>query len=297
MGITVTSRRGFGATLPSGVRAAPYTVGYLGDPAALTVLNPGDTPPTGSWDGNALLITANNVTLSGYRVNGEIVFSGTDPTVTGCIVAPRIGASFGITLSGTGKGALTVTDTTVTGQSKIGSYQNNAISSDSGLIARRCDVSGTGDGIHTVAQPAGGNAIISQCWIHDLSFLDPEQHLDGIQEFAHATQQAFYTVEHCYVSASTAPDGTPMNAGVTAGPASSNSDPLVTGTINNNYFGGGIYHLRVNFRHQNTVVTNNNLGLLAGTESGLASLDEPSAVTTWSGNVDGNSNTVNKPGG
>lgn len=283
--------------LAAGERAGPGLVGYLGDTADLSVLNNGSSTPSGwsaSWDAGTLIVAGNSVTIDHYRINGSVVFTGSNPTMTNCTVFPNANDIFGITLSGTNKGYLTVTDTTVTGNSSGANPQVNAISSDSGLIAIRCDVFNTGDGIHHVAQP-GTASKISQCYIHDQAFLNEEQHCDGIQGFNHATSAASYIIEHTYVGITRSTIGTIMNAASTAGPPTNNTEPLVTGTYNNNYFGGGIYHLRINFRHQNTVVTNNSLGTKAADEVALIAVDEPASIGSWSNNRDAANNLIPQP--
>jgi hypothetical protein len=278
--------------LAAGVRAGPTApVGYLGASGALTTLNVGNTLPSGwgaAWDTGTLVVGGNGVTVDHYRINASVVFTGTNPTMTNCIVQANPGDIFVVTLGADNKGYLTISDTTIIGQPDIPNAQPqvNGIASDSGLIATRCDVSGSGDGIHYLAQP-GTPSKISQCYIHNQAFIDEAQHCDGIQGFNHPTTAAAYIIEHTYVAATTSSIGTPLNSATTSGPPSANSEPLVTGTYNNNYFGGGLYHLRINFRHQNTVVTNNNLGSLNASEFGLLAVEEPASIATWSNNRTG----------
>jgi hypothetical protein len=276
-----------GGQLGAGVRASAGTVGYLGSSGALTVLNPGNTLPGGwsaSWDGSTLEIGGSNVTIDHYRINAEVVFTGSNPTMTNCDIHTVANALYGVT--STHNSYLTISDTTVVGNATGAGPQQNGISSDWGLIATRCDVSNTGDGIHYTAMPTTPSKI-SQCYVHDLAFIDEEQHCDGLQCFNHPTLAALYTIEHTTVTATTSTLGTPMSGATTAGPPTSNSEPLVTGTYDNNLFAGGLYHLRINFRHQNTVVTNNNLGSVNANEFGLISVEQPSAITTWTNNRTG----------
>lgn len=295
-----------GATLAAGQRASPGTVGYRGTLAELTTYNPGGTPPSGwSWDVNTLVSTGAGAALDHARINGSVVANHSGVVVTNCRILPPAGEFFGVTLSGGGKGFLVVKDTTVVGTSQPTGqqYQVNGVSSDSGLIAVRCDVSGTGDGIHAVADPStwtggevgigsGTNAragsIISQCYVHDLAFVDEAQHLDGFQTFNHATLQAFMIVEHNHVAQTLSTIGTPMNAGLTlALPPVNSGEPLVTATVDNNLFVAGLFHMRVQYRLQNTLVTNNNLGVLNANEFDVRVTEVPASVITWSNNRDG----------
>lgn len=283
-----------GGTLAAGVRAGPSApVGYRGDNSALTVLNVGGSRPAewnSVWDTGTLVVQGANVTIDHYRINASVVFTNSNPTMTNCVVTANPGDIFGVALSGGGRGYLNISDTTVIGQPDIPNSepQTNAIVSDSGLIAVRCDVSGTGDGIHHVAQ-SGTPSKISQCYVHDLAFIDEEQHCDGLQGFNpyETTNPGAYIIEHSYVAAVFSTGGTPMSGGSTAGPPTANTEPLVTGTYNNNFIGGGLYHLRINFRHQNTVVTNNNLGTVAVGEFGLYVVEQPASIATWTNNRQG----------
>lgn len=291
---------GGGGQLAAGVRAGPGTVGYLGDTGDLTVLNSGDALPGGwsaNWDSGSLVVGASNVTIDHYRINATVTFTGSNPTMTNCIVNAIIPSNiFGVTLNGTGKGTFTITDTTVIGSSAPPSTTLvNGISSDSSLIARRCDVSGTGDGIHFVANPTV-TSLVSQCYVHDQAFIDESQHCDGIQIFNHETTAGLATVEHCYIAKTVSTIGTPMNSALTSGTPTADASPLATITCNNNYFASGLFHLRVNFRVQNTVVTNNDWGPLdAVNEFGLISIEVPSAVATWTNNRDSTGTLIPQP--
>lgn len=301
-------------TLPAGVRAIPGQVGYRGKAADLKVLNPGDsltgTPFEGTsstWAGATLEARGDNLVVNGWRINAALVFmGGADPVVRNCVISPPAGQIFCVTLNGAGLGTLTVEDTTIVGTPDLDTLepQVNGISSDSRLIARRCDVSGSGDGIHAVAQPGTGfpdGSIISQCWIHDLSYIDPTQHLDGIQIFQQQSVETYVTIEHCLVEAVFGPNGEAMNAAATMGmPPANNGEALLAARVHNNAFLGGAYHLRFGRRMHNIVCTDNDLGVLrpapdpAG-EFGLVAVEEPGSVAVWSGNRDGDGNIVDNP--
>lgn len=282
--------------LAAGVRASKRRVGYLGSEAALTILNNNDALPAGwnaHWDTGALIINGDNVTIDHYRINGSVIFQGDNPTMTNCRVYCNAGDIFGVTISGSGHGVLTITDTTVIGNGGSGTPQVNGISSDSGLVARRCDVSGTGDGIHMVSQASQADAIISQCYVHDQAFIDESQHCDGIQIFNNPDTAGYFTVEHCYIARTLSTIGTPLNSAMTCGTPTADSTPLATPIINNNYFDSGLYHLRVNFRLHNTTVTNNQCGPLYVNEFGTWDMETP--ITIWSGNTNADGSTQANP--
>ncbi len=280
--------------LTTGVRARKRRVGYLGSEAALTDLHNGDPLPSGwsaVWSSGAVVVSGNNVTIDHYRIYGSVVFQGNNPTMTNCVIHCNPTDIFGVTINGSGHGVLTVTDTTVIGDPSGASPQVNGISSDSGLVARRCDVSRTGDGIHMNAQSNLNNAIISQCYVHDQGFVDELQHCDGIQIFNDSG--GFFTVEHCYVASSPSTLGTPMNSAMTCGTPTNDTTALATPVINNNYFEAGLYRLRLNYRLHNITVTNNDIGPLQTGEFGLYDVITP--VATWSGNRDASGTLIGNP--
>lgn len=292
-----TIARGINHTLAAGVRATAGRVGYLGSPADLTVINVNDPLPGGwnaHWDTGTLVVQGNNVIIDHYRINASLVVTGLDPIVTNCIVRPNVNDVFGVQLSSE-TGVLTVTDTTVVGNSTGITPQVHGIGSDAGLIVRRCDISQTGDGIHIEAQPNSANAIISQCYIHDQAYIDESQHCDGIQVFNNALGESFFTVEHTAIRRTISTIGTPMNSALTSGPASSNADPFATPTINNCYFESGAYHLRVNFRLRDAIITNNDFGPIHASEFGLLVVEEPVIIDAWSNNRDSNGSLIANP--
>jgi hypothetical protein len=283
--------------LTTGIRASRGRVGYIGSQVALTILHNNDPLPGGwnaHWDTGALIVLADNVTIDHYEIHGAVIFTGNNPTMTNCKVFSNPGDFFGVTVSGTGHGVLTITDTTVIGDPSSGTPQVNGISSDSGLVARRCDVSQSGDGIHMTSQPNATDAIISQCYIHNLAFIDENQHLDGIQIFNNPSSTGFFTVEHNYIERSLSTIGTPMNSAMTCGtPTDDLATPLATAIINNNYFDSGLYHLRVNSRLHNITVSNNTSGPLYPSEFGIWDMEVP--VATWSNNKNADGTTPANP--
>ncbi len=282
--------------LAAGVRASRRRVGYLGSEAALTVLTNGDPLPGGwsaVWDTGSLVVNGNNVVIDHYLIHGSVVFQGNNPTMTNCRVYSNPGDFFGVTINGAGHGVLTISDTSVIGDASSGTAQVNGISSDSGLIARRCDVSGTGDGIHLVSQASQTDAIISQCYVHDLAFVDESQHCDGIQIFNNTGTASFFTVEHCRVEQTLSTIGTPLNSAMTCGTPTNDTTPLATPIINNNHFESGLYHLRLNYRLHNGTITNNDFGPQYTGEFGIVDVVVPMA--TWSNNLNSAGGTIGNP--
>lgn len=276
--------------LQAGVRASSDNVGYLGPISALTEYTPGGAAPSGwAWDIDALVSSGVGSTLNLAYINGgQVVDDDGGATVTNCLIRCSSTATYGVTLNGTNKGRLTVEDTTVIGNLTGASYQVNGISSDDKLTARRCHVTQTGDGIHLV----GDDSIVSQCYVGPLRYTDEEQHLDGMQVFQSEINGS-YTIEHCYVAFTASAIGSPMNAALTQGPPTSGG-PTLTPTLNNNYFEGGNYHLRLNFMIRDAVVTNNDIGPLHSGETGLISVEDVT-YANWSNNRDSSGNLISQP--
>lgn len=308
---TAGQSSGASGPLAPGVRASPGTVGYLGDGSDLTVLNYGDSfvgtslEGVATWsDGVVLRINASDFTMEDYHLTDSMVLhaSGANLTIRNCVIDAPQGGFYAISQNGAGQGNMTVEDTTITCAAGPGTARYSAaILCQAGtFVGRRLDVSGSGDGIHFCGIPGTdfddpAVPILSQSYIHDLSFLDSSQHLDSIQIYnttaSNTTTDTLAIVEHNYVPADDiGPLGEGANAAVTMGkPSGDNTGPFMAAKIDNNYFGGGAYHLRIGYRMQNTVVTNNNLGSVneATGEFGLVSVDLSGSVTTWSNNRDG----------
>lgn len=298
--------------LAAGVRAGPGLVGYLGSSGALTTINLNGSVPgawNATWDTGTLVIRANNLTIDHYRINASVVFTGANPTITNSIIHANAGDVFVAYHAVSSAGYFTVTDCTIIGTPNLATtppgYQVNGISGDSGQVFRRNDVSGSGDGIHFVSGSPTAS-IISQNYIHDLSYVDDNdiaagdpvdgQHCDGTQMFNNETTTGSYLFEHNYIAeVFSTRRVVAMNSASTFGPVGGTSLPISTGTINNNFFEGGAYHLRVNFKQTGVVVTNNDFGPTHATEFGPISFDEPAAVATWSNNRDSNGNLIPQP--
>lgn len=305
---------------PSATRAGPGTVGFLGNPASLTTINPLDsltgTPldGIGSWDGDVLRINGSDVTVQDCLLNTILYHgSGTNMTVQNCIInAPAPGdpgSGFSaISQSSVDRGTLTVLDCTITCATAGTSVVSTAVASEYRMIMRRCDVSGSGDGIHTVGIPGStytDGSIIDSCYIHDLSFLDEAQHLDAIQLFNadvnNTTTDTFCLIQNCRTDASYGPSGEAMNSGLTVGTSPDDQVGLkIQAKIDNNAFNSGAYHLRVGYRTANVQVTGNNFGTFTPSgphaEFGLVDVSDPTAITLWKNNRTATGFTVTFPG-
>lgn len=279
--------------LAAGVRASANTVGYFADFGALTVYNPGGAAPSGwTWDGNTLVSTTNSPTLNLCQINGGVVSTHSNPTITKCKILPTAGEIFGLTLNGTDKGTLTCRDTTIVGNLGGANPQTNGLSSDAGLIAERNHITYSGDGIHFVQQDG---TLISQNYVGPLRFSDEGQHCDGNQSFQDSVAGSF-TFQHNYIEHTESTIGTPFNASLTMGPPSA-TGALYTPTIDNNYFGGGLYHLRFNYQCRSAVVTNNDFGPVHSGEFGYHDFDTGNGNTyaTWTNNRDENGSLIAAP--
>jgi hypothetical protein len=301
--------------LAPGQLAGPGLVGYLGDEGDLIELNSGD-PFTGtsldgkaSWDSGNLRINASNFTMEGYKINAPVYHgSGEDLTIRNCVInAPAGVGFFGVSQSDEDRGTLTIEDTTIYCEPGPGtSTYAFGVSGTGRLIMRRCDISGSGDGIAVCGVPGGDyedGSIISQCYVHDLSFLDEGQHNDGIQWFntteSNTSQDTKGLVEYTMVDEWFGPGGIAMNAALTCGkPPGDQTGPFLSIKFEGNYFKAGAFHLRIGYRTANVVVVNNNLGVVNANsnEFGLVEVADSGSIITWSGNVDGNGDPVEAPG-
>lgn len=247
------------AQLVGGLRAgpgAPAAVGYLGAVSDLPVINQGDPTPAewaATWDVGTLEVRAPNAIVDHHKINASVVFLNVNPIMSNCVITPTITTIGGVSHNGSSLGTLTCMDTTIQCVPGVPASQDG-LSSDAALRAIRCDISGSGDGIHAVARENGGT-FISQCYIHDLAFLSEEQHLDGIQIFQFETGgPTSLTIEHCTIEATESPLGTPMNSAIIMG---TGARPALTPTVNNCSLGRGLGNLEILHSITNATVTNN----------------------------------------
>ena len=299
-----------------GERASAGTVGYLGDPGDLIVLNPGDSfvgtvfeGTSTTWDGNALLINASNLVIDGYRINASVTHTGgLNLTVRNSVIVTPQGQFWCLSTDlGPGLGNFLIEDTTIIGTPGPGiSTIGTAVGCDGRLVLRRCDISGVGDMVHPCGYQGAnfaGGTIISQCYLHDGTFLDNEQHADYIQctntnsGYLGDAGQTFITIEHCATDISLGPAGVAYSSGFTSGHTTGGPSefvgPHLSLKVDNCYMPSGAYHLRIQARMNNCVVTNNDFGFrnAVNDEFGLSAIDAFAASTiTWSNNIDGNGN-------
>jgi hypothetical protein len=251
------------------VRASPGTVGYLGNEASLTVLNPGDTPPAGmSWDGFIFRVNdgGGDRTYEDLKFNGSsvTVFNTAATTFRNCVFVTPLGSFYGLVTDTGGNGTVLFEDLSVRadGTPTVGADVIDAgISTDCVATVRRCRVSGMGDGIHANAVPG---TLVTQCAVLDPQFVDEEQHLDDIQIFNIAEGEGEITVEHCYTEPAFSPGNNPINSSLTCGlpnltPPNDTAFRIQI-TLDNNFWGGGDYMLRCGFRLMDVSITNNDWG-------------------------------------
>lgn len=290
IGTLSSSRRRTPGQLGPGLRSGAGKVGYLGSLGSLTTLNPGGSAPSGTfWDTDALIVSGDNVVLDHYKINGTVFATGSNPTMTNCVVTAPGGQIYVATHGAQNKGTFTVEDCTLIGTTSGASYQVNGLSGDSILSAKRCDVSGSGDGIHINTETGG---LISQCYVHNLAAVDASQHLDGLQAFN--SNSGSITVEHNWVEMPRDTSLVGVSSCFTCG-TEVLTDPIATLTINNNFLSHGAFTLRLNNRLTNCVVTNNDFGPLNPEDFGNVSVNSSASVTTWSNNKDSNGNTIPPP--
>lgn len=310
-------------TEPDFERAAPGTVGFLGDEGDLVEILVGGsltgTPLAGlgGWDGDTFVATGNDVVIDGVKLHcqGLVHGSGTNMTVQDSVILCTPGGLFGVGQSNDLQGTLTITDCTVVCDTGPGTATYGvSIAGEGILIALRNDVSGSGDGIHANAQPGSfaASSRIEKNYIHDLSYLDEDQHLDAMQVFnadeSNTSLPTYITIKGNYVDGQEAgPSGEAINSSLTMGrsPDGADEPPAVSAVIDNNYFGGGAFHLRIGYQTADVVVTNNNFGSLRHSPDPADEFDYADAeggdIATWTNNrtgsgAAGTGTTIDEPG-
>jgi len=166
-------------------------VGYIGDPAALTVVDSVATAPPGtSWDDSrkVLNVSSPDLILDHLFVRGGVdVYGGGTTTLTNSIIEYGAGDEMGILMRG-GSGALVMTDTTIRRApgttASVGNGRGGVqISGGHSMTLLRNDISGLPDGM----QLAGDNLLVAWNWIHDLAMVGSypnNTHNDGIQLYS-----------------------------------------------------------------------------------------------------------------
>lgn len=279
--------------LGSGLRAAPNTVGYLGEPhSSARTLNIGDTIPsefTGcTWDSTVLRVNSSDLVIDNWQINAGVDCYGTNLTITNSVILPPVSSAFyGVLLR---HGNLTIEDTTITGAGTSFEQGQNISNDDlaGSIFATRCEFGGGfQDAIGII------HGTISQCWVHDIA-LAGSFHSDGIQVFGHANNNV--AIEHCYLNI-TGPSGQSTNdihqnacvyTDLPTGPANGI-------TVNNCYLVGGAYELMLSADPQGVVVTNCDFGLVDSHGLGEVTATPGTAISSWSNNHDSNGNLIPNP--
>lgn len=299
--VSVTVGRLVGV-LPAGERAGSGLVGVLVPDSELTLLNAGDASPIPGmfWDGSTYRVNGDNVIVENLLINGTTIgiFNNSHTIIRNCKVVAPFGAFHAIYTDTGVTGTALIEDCTVTCVGNpTGPTQliGTGISVDIPITIRRCDVSLVGDGIHITAYPG---TIISQCYLHNLKFVDETQHQDGIQVFSPVTTGGNFTVEHSRVEASFSSTGTPMNSALTCGLPADTTEPRIGVTLNNNFWGSGLYNLRCEFRLENVGITNCDWGPIGLFDYFI--VEQASTVLLpgaagWDNNRDENGNLLARP--
>jgi len=166
-------------------------VGYIGDPAALTIVESAATAPPGAvWDDTRKVLTVRSpdMVLDHLFVRGGVdVYGGGTTTLTNSIIEYGTGDEMGVLMRAE-SGALVMTDTTIRRAAgttaSVGSGRGGVqISGGHSMTLLRNDISGLPDGM----QLAGNNLVVAWNWIHDLAMVGSypnNTHNDGIQLYS-----------------------------------------------------------------------------------------------------------------
>ncbi len=268
-----------GGTLPAGERAAPGTVGFLGEESDLTPLNAGD--PLGDlatdaeWVGSELRVNTPNFTLSGYKLTTTVFATGAvgaNFTVENCVIDDQGNHIFGVYATA---GSVTVRDTTIRGLAE-GDGSAGITAASNLVFAYRCDVSGFEDAVACTSPSE-----VDQCYCHDLDDGGVDPHNDVIQHFPGGP--GGLRVTNCYLTCSEAAG---KNACLTF-----DDDPDCV--ADNNFMQGGGFFFRIE-NATGVIFTNNDFGPLTGGEFGLVARTGGS-VATWTNNRDSSGDLVPAP--
>lgn len=267
-------------SLAEGARAEPGTVGYLGDEADLTVLSEGGPTPEGaSWVGGTLVVDANDLTLDGVYVQGSIDYYGAGTLTVRDSVVEANGALPAVVWGRSADGHLDLRDSTVRWPADVdpqqaGEWGAGAVNGDSRMTVVRCDISGTPDGV----QQGNGHSTFEQNVIHDLRRVGeyPDNtHNDGIQLYGGpevVVRGNFIDMDGF--------DGVHQNASLFLAGGPGYTAPI----IEDNYFGGGGYMLRIGSGTTDAVVRDNQFGPLDAA-FGLVLVDPGVTFAEWTGNL------------
>lgn len=276
-----------GGPLAPGVRASPSTVGYLGSLGDLTVINSGNAPAGTNWDNvdSVLYVTGNNVTLDHYQINGTIICTGDNTTLTNCRI---VGLPFyAIDTDGaSATSVLTVSDTTIQGPGDIVGG-NVPVSATTGgkHNFHRVKITGYGDGIHCSPE----SQIVQVSFTNPVLVLDI--HVDGVQIFRNAVETDLL-IRDCWVDVTDPATGLQtngVNQSSSIGAGDYNTGAATVPHFINNYLRGGAAVMRLDGGTDaviNAVVTDNNFGPTDPSGDFTVSCDDPASVLTWERNYD-----------
>jgi hypothetical protein len=280
---------------PVGSWVKPYSVGYLGDPALLTVYSPNGAAPSGCrWQSYGLRCDQDNLLLDHVHLIGGLYWTGTGSlTITNSIVEGELGIA-AIEAHATtpqANAVITVTDSTL--RWALGSVMppgNDAapIWSYGGLqaiVLIRCDSSGMPQGIDPTP-----NSVIDSNYIHNLfqnyasAGYPNDTHLDGI--FSQGGSNII--IQRNYVEA-------PVRDDTTAALFFQNRTGTDTGIqVYANHFNGGGWMIAnqtgVGVDFSNNMVGGGLFGYL-----GYFGAPYPGTFASWTGNVFTDGSTVPVP--
>lgn len=252
----------------------PGTVGYLGDPAALTPYSPagsglpgaGNAPPGWSWQPYGLRNDSSPMVLDHVHIYGGLYTAGASLTVTNSVLQAGTGTEIACIqhhgANAASGGQLIVKDSTLNWLSTVPAL-SVAGGADIPTIfdvnapwydIERCDFSGGPQGLDP---PGSGNAaqpsLVLNNWVHGLIQNKPSgpNHMDGI----FSEGGSYLLIQGNYVDAPR--ESTPGASDVTASiffHDTTQSDPNVT--VDSNYLSGGSYTFH-NETAAGIVVTNN----------------------------------------
>lgn len=278
-------------TPPPGGPVQPGTVGFLGNPASLTVISGPDTAPPGTtWVANGTLrVDTDNLRLDHVYVKGTIDYYGHGTLSIHDSIVESIGVGWAVILLRTTDAYFEISDSTVTWPADVappGSpWSNGCIHGDAASFVLRNDISGCPDGV----QQAGGDSIYDSNYIHDprlIGVYPNNSHNDGLQLYGGPD----YVVRNNYIELE-GYDGTHQNAAVFfSDDGARTPSPVVV----NNYMSGGGFQLRFEATTSDAYVTDNIFGPLDG-GFGHASASGGATIETWTRNVDNNGDTVPRP--
>jgi hypothetical protein len=279
-----------GSIPAAGTYVRPGTVGYLGDPSALTQYVSGGTAPDGcSWQSYGLRCDQTDLVLDHVYISGGLYWTGTgDLTITNSIIEGGNAwyVVYAAAATNNAGATMTVQDSTlrwgpgsvVPSDVDVGPFWTHGTQA---MIVQRCDISGMPQGLDP-----GANSLIEDTWIHDLFQNNPPStptHLDGL--FSQGGGNI--VIRRNYIDA-------PVRSDTTAALFIQNRTGTDAGIkIYANYLSGGAYALRNQTGIDVDVVNNTFGGNLYGDVGDLTGY--PGTYGAWSGNTHGDGSIVPRP--